>query len=142
MKVHFTLIVFCTLLFSQIAWAESSVKQLKITIKNIKSQQGKIHVALFDRSENFLTEKWLTGKVLDPTGEEITIIFAALPEQDYAVAVYQDLDNDEKMNRNFFGSPTEPHGLSNNVKGVFGPPSFEEASFSLKAKQQIEIHLQ
>ena len=35
------------------------------------------------------------------------------------------------MNKSAFRRPTEPYGFSNNVRGSFGPPSFQAASFTL-----------
>ena len=45
------------------------------------------------------------------------------------------------MDRNLFGVPKEQFGFSNNAKGNFGPPSFEDASFTVSNDMKIEIDL-
>jgi len=51
-----------------------------------------------------------------------------------------DENMDGKMN-SFLGIPSEAFGFSNNVKGLFGPPSFEKASFPFPHKKVITIQL-
>ena len=52
-----------------------------------------------------------------------------LPPGEYAVKAYLDLDGDGALGRNGLGVPTEPWGVSNQARGVFGPPSWEAAKF-------------
>ena len=47
------------------------------------------------------------------------------------MAIFQDLNNDGVLNKGAFGVPSEPYGFSNNVRGQFGPPSFQAAAFNL-----------
>ena len=36
------------------------------------------------------------------------------------------------MDTNLFGAPKENYGFSKNVFGTFGPPDFEDVSFTVK----------
>ena len=49
----------------------------------------------------------------------------------YAVAAYQDLDDDGTLDRSALGIPTEPYGFSNDARGRYGPPSFDAAAVTL-----------
>jgi len=63
-----------------------------------------------------------------------------LPHGEYAVAVYQDSDSDNKLDRWFWLIPKEPYGFSNNV-GRYGPVSFKQAAFKLTEDKTITVRL-
>lgn len=63
------------------------------------------------------------------------------PGQAYAVAAFQDLNNDGVLNRSSFGMPSEPYGFSRNAMGKFGPPSFEAAAIKPGDASAVEINL-
>jgi uncharacterized protein (DUF2141 family) len=47
--------------------------------------------------------------------------------------VLHDEDNDGKMATKWMGQPAEGWGVSNDARGRFGPPSFEDAAFEVVA---------
>ena len=59
--------------------------------------------------------------------------FSSIPFGEYAIAILHDEDNDNNMKTGKFGMPKEGYGISNNVKGVFGPPKFESAKINLNS---------
>lgn len=59
-----------------------------------------------------------------------------LPPGTYAVSVYEDLNNNHKLDHNLIGIPREPVGVSNNPPARFGPPRFDECSFHLRGTTQ------
>ena len=109
------------------------------TVISINSKVGDIiRIALYDE-EGFLEEikEQISVKT---TGDTTYIELINIPIGKYAIAVFQDLDLDGELNTNFFGKPTEPNGFSNNKKGKFGPPDFEDVSFDvIKDKSTILI---
>lgn len=64
-----------------------------------------------------------------------------LPEGDYSVSAVYDENSNDKLDTGFLGIPKELVAFSNNVKGRFGPPKFEETSFKLETEMSIEIRL-
>jgi len=54
-----------------------------------------------------------------------------LPPGMYAVAVYEDLNSNHKLDHNLIGIPREPVGVSNNPPARLGPPHFDECTFRL-----------
>jgi acyl-CoA reductase-like NAD-dependent aldehyde dehydrogenase/uncharacterized protein (DUF2141 family) len=65
-----------------------------------------------------------------------------LPSGTYAVAVYEDLNGNHRLDHNLIGIPREPVGASNNPKGRFGPPRFAECAFRLgNSAQTITINV-
>ena len=65
------------------------------------------------------------------TGATCELMIEDLKAGTYAVAVFQDLNDDGILNKGAFGVPVEPYGFSNSVRGKLGPPSFDAASFSV-----------
>ena len=47
----------------------------------------------------------------------------------YAVSTFHDENSNGKLDTNLLGIPTEGVGASNNAKGHFGPPKFDDAKF-------------
>ncbi len=64
-------------------------------------------------------------------GDITEIIMPNIPNGEYAVAVFADMNGNGKLDKNFIGIPNEPVGLSRDAKGSFGPPKFSDAVFKL-----------
>jgi uncharacterized protein (DUF2141 family) len=120
---------FC-FLFSVSAIAGSSIK---VNVQEIRSNDGVIRVALFK------TDKGFPGKVQHAFSTQVAEIkakkaqteFADIEPGIYAVSIWHDENNDNKMQTNFLGIPREGVAVSNNAKGSFGPPKFKDAKFDL-----------
>ena len=65
----------------------------------------------------------------------------SVPAGTYAIRIFLDLNNNQKLNTNFFGKPTEPFGFSNNPKVHFKTPPFSKISFSIEGLREITIDL-
>lgn len=68
-------------------------------------------------------------------------LFAGVPQGKLAISVVHDTDGDLTLDTNTFGMPTEGYGFSAGAKAhLFGPPSFEEASFDYDgASREIAV---
>jgi len=109
-----------------------------VTVENIQNRDGTINIALFTESGGFPNEAAKTqGMTLPVEHPLVKGTFTNLPENNYAIAVYQDENGNNKLDKNFFGIPKEPYGFSGN-SAKLGPPSFDEASSSLT---RDDIHL-
>jgi uncharacterized protein (DUF2141 family) len=56
-----------------------------------------------------------------------------VPPGKYAVAFFQDLNGNQKLDTNLFGVPKEGFGFSRDAMGKLGPPSFEAAALDIPA---------
>ena len=56
--------------------------------------------------------------------------FSPIPQGTYALACFHDENDNKKLDKNFVGIPTEGVAASNDAKGTFGPPSFDDAKFA------------
>ncbi len=113
---------------------------LEIKISGVSQIQGSMMIAIYQPEHDFLGEEGYIFKeiAIEKPGE---LTFSVLlPEGRYAVSVYHDLNDDEKLNTNLIGIPKEPYGFSIS-RGSFGPPSFDEASFLVPSRKYIEIEI-
>jgi uncharacterized protein (DUF2141 family) len=120
--------VFLFLLFQVSLFAQTG--QVEVTIKNVTPEWGgTLSVGLY-REDTFPREgQALFSQIIPVRTLEHQVVFQDVDPGKYAIAVYQDLDSNGKLNRNFYGDPQEPYGFSNNKYGRFGPPKFADVSF-------------
>lgn len=105
---------------------------LEVRVDNVDTRGGPVRVALFDR------ERWLSPRAVQgaqaPAREPSITVNLSVPNSGlFALAVYQDVNGDGRLNRNIVGLPTEPVGFSNGAAIRFGPPSFDDAAVEVGA---------
>ena len=100
----------------------------------LTTNDGFVYCDLYDKEQGFPDEpKRAVARVkVRPVERKITCVFPGVKPGRYAVALWHDVDGDGEFDTNWLGIPTEPVGVSNNAKGTFGPPSFEDAAFDYK----------
>jgi uncharacterized protein (DUF2141 family) len=55
---------------------------------------------------------------------------------------YHDMNSNNRMDTGLFGIPSEGWGVSNNARGRFGAPSFQDAAFTMALDDiELSIHL-
>jgi uncharacterized protein (DUF2141 family) len=113
---------------------------LVVVIKNVKEAKGRIAVALFNNEKDF-TSKRLQGRIAQAKTGEVQVAFENLVPGDYAISVMHDANENDELDSNAFGIPKEGFGFSNDVMGMFGPPSFNKAKFSFTGENKITITL-
>jgi uncharacterized protein (DUF2141 family) len=123
----------------------SSRGRLTVVVDGFESAAGQVLITVYDSSDSFLgTRVAARSRVVpDPetVGDGLRVTFG-LPQGEYAVSVFHDVDGDGELASDFFGSPREPYGFSNNARGWFGPPSFEAARIRLGVDpQEVRITL-
>ncbi len=117
---------------------------LKVVVKNVKSNTGQVGFFLFNSADAFPnhTEKALLSGFVKISGNTVEYTFTNVTFGIYAVYVFHDEDNNKKLTTNFIGMPKEGIGVSNNAKGHFGPPKYDDAKFNFnKPEQSITISL-
>lgn len=118
-----------------VAWYSSQAQQsseVKVKIENIKHFEGSIKIALYNQEDHFLSKEIASdGKSIVDSNLEFT--FDGLPGGTYAISVFHDENDNGKLDTNLIGIPKEPYAFSNNAKGMFGPPSFEDCKFVVES---------
>ncbi len=112
----------------------SSETSLTIEITNIKHPKGTLRLGVFRAGNTFGSTytKPDFGQMVAVTGKEIERTVMNLPPGRYALALYHDMNDNWKLDKNFVGYPKEPYGFSNNYRPIFSGPSFEDCVFEVK----------
>ena len=115
--------------------------ELKVSVKNIETQRGKIRICLANERTDFLKACFLS-KEETAVGKVVTAVFQHVPPGEYAVSVYHDEDGNGELNKKGpFGIPSEAYGFSNNPRAYFGPPDYEDCTFQVSSDKVIVINL-
>jgi uncharacterized protein (DUF2141 family) len=117
---------------------------LKVVVINMRNGQGQVGFFLYKSSDGFPNHfnKSIMSAYVKTNAASTEYTFLNVPMGTYAVCVFHDENNDKTINSNFIGMPKEGIGVSNNAKGHFGPPKYDDAKFILdKQDQTITISL-
>ena len=123
--------------------AQAPCPGIHVTILNIKNSVGTIACALFESSEGFPGEYLSHATnimVIKIRNDRARCDFEDIPPGTYAMAVVHDENTNGKLDTKWLGRPKEGYGFSNGAKGLLGPPTFSEASFSYDG-QNLELTL-
>jgi uncharacterized protein (DUF2141 family) len=122
----------------------SSLAQDKHTItlnfEGMKSDKGSLFIALYNTEDSFL-KKPIKGTIVKIVDKKATVILKDIPASVYAVSAFHDVNNNKKMDTNFFGIPKEPTGMSNDAKGFMGPPKYVDAKFEVSKNRILTINV-
>lgn len=114
---------------------------LRLSVET-KSDTGHVRAAIYASPESFEQDDMLIG-VAGPAKPGVTQLdINGLDPGIYGVAVFQDLNGNEKLDKNLFGAPTEPFGFSNNPVIRFSAPKFAEFKFEFDGNpKEIRVKL-
>ena len=126
----------------------TNADELIVRVDNIK-EAGEIHIAIYDSAEAFEADRGEKGgaapgitqgtiEMVEPGS--VTYRYE-LPPGTYAIGIFHDANLNNQLDNYFFGVPREQYGFSNNARGFMGPPSFEDAAFSVEGRTEISIGL-
>ena len=116
---------------------------LRVSVEGLRSERGELFVALFYDANGFPDEpqRATRGIHLPIAGETMDVRFDELPAGALAVAAFHDENSSGDLDKNWFGLPTEPWGVSNNASAFLGPPRFQDARLQLLEGQLLEIRI-
>lgn len=112
---------------------QDSTSVVRVNVTGAADDQGEIRVAVYHSQTNFNDVSKADWKGSISISEEGT---AAIPiptsalTSSFAIAAYQDVNENGILDRNPLGIPTERYGFTNNARGTIGPPSFDQAAIA------------
>jgi uncharacterized protein (DUF2141 family) len=124
----------------------AAVLQVSITGIDVAAG-GHIMVGVYESETTFLKDNGRVAEamlaVADAQKDRVVAIFNQLTlNKKYAVAVYHDVNDNKKLDKNFWGIPKEGYGFTNNARGTFGSPSFDDAAILLdKENKSTTLYL-
>jgi uncharacterized protein (DUF2141 family) len=114
------------------------------TMVGFRNEKGLFRISLFDSKHGYPGDRaraFRTGSGRIQNGTA-TFSFADVPHGTYAIAVFHDENGNDKMDTNALGIPKEGGGASNDARGRFGPPKFDDAKFVLRdAQLKLRINI-
>lgn len=109
---------------------------ITVTVPNVKPLKGNIMLRL---QNNIGAD--LEKKVVPIDTKNFTTTFTVSSKGRYAISIYHDVNKNNKLDKNFFGAPSEGFGFSNNVKEVFSEPTLKAKLFAVNTNTTISIKL-
>jgi uncharacterized protein (DUF2141 family) len=112
-----------------------------VRVENVRSAEGHVRVELCT-ADTFLTDGCVFGGAAPAQRGETVVTLTDVPPGVYAVQVFHDANDDNKVDRGVLGIPTEDIGFSREAPIGLHGPQFTKAAFSHPAGEQvITVHL-
>ncbi len=119
---------------------EEQTFDLTIEISGMDTDKGKVFIALYNSEKTFLkSSKTTKGTNAVVKDKKAVAYFKGLTKGEYAVSLFHDENDNNKMDTKIFGIPKEPYGFSNNATGFMGPPKYKDAKFNIEEDKTITI---
>jgi len=114
-----------------------------VSISNIQLNDSKIFVGLYDNELDFKTKTNAIDSLITIPKEKTTeVIFYNISPGTYAIAVFQDINNNGKLDTKGFNLPNEPVGISNlNDDKRLGIPAYNKAKIKINGDTIVSIPL-
>lgn len=109
---------------------------LRVNVRNVLINKGNFYIALYNNEKGFLKTPYSKIK-LSASRIRNTVVFPRLPAGEYAVTIFQDLNDNRTLDK-VMSVPVEPYGLSNNVSAY---PTYANTKFALTGQAAITISL-
>ena len=102
------------------------------------SESGKIIALLFNSAQTFPKNPFQTKRF--SVVPENHYVIEDIPPGTYVLMVYEDSNQNERLDKNFIGIPKEPIGFSNQYVPK-GPPNYKKAQFTLEASSSKHFEI-
>lgn len=118
--------------------------EIRVVVTGVKRSEGLIVADMYpNNQEVFLRGRGRIKKVKYAARAPETKFCVPAPEAGlFAMAIYHDRNANGDFDKTGLGLPAEPWGLSNNPRGLFGPPHVEKTLFKVDEDgAKVEINL-
>lgn len=142
LQVFSLAIATATSLIASTALAQPNHK-LTVVVDRIARPRGQVCFRLYDKDKGFPQSDAgvIQSGCTNAQGFSVVAEFHGLQSGTYAVTVFHDENNDQKLNTNFLGIPREGFAISNNPPVKIGAPKFNNASFSVEGDTTIRVNM-
>jgi len=114
---------------------------IQVVVSAIWPGQGPVRCAVFADKATFLSRAGIhNGTSADASAEKMRFTLRAPEGAEIVVSVFQDLNNNEALDRGAFGAPTEPWVVSGKPLPL-GPPIWSACAIRAHAGMTIDITL-
>jgi uncharacterized protein (DUF2141 family) len=110
--------------------ATAAATDVQVRVLGVASSAGTVRVAVCARVEFLKPTCRYRGHAPAVSGTTVVTV-RGVPPGIYAVQAHHDANDDGRINRDFWGLPTEGIGFSRGAPMRFGPPRFADAAVSV-----------
>lgn len=126
---------YCTLFLLALGFLGSAQEvQLEVVFTNIESDKGQVLMKILNEKD-----EQVGAKMIKEIKDGQARAFFKLPKGKYGISAFHDENSNEKLDKNFFGIPSEQYGFSNDPTVRFGPPDISEQLFDLSENRKVTI---
>ncbi|MFO7656738.1 MAG: DUF2141 domain-containing protein [Bacteroidales bacterium] len=131
--------VFCLALLILHLWA-SAEATIKLKIEGVEKNGGKVYVSVFNEETGYKAREPFLSFILNADNETIHRSMN-LPAGHYVFSIYQDSNDNGKLDTNMVGIPREKFGFSN-YDGKNAPGSFNRHKVEIQdEKNEVVVKL-
>ncbi len=120
----------------------SGPKQLKVTVYDLKNDQGQVIVLLYNKEGSIpdkTFKKYFKKTIVSIQNGKAVAVFDGIPPGRYAVNIIHDENANGRLDKGFM-LPKEGFGLSNFKKvNLFHKPNFKKASFEVTRDTSVLV---
>ena len=135
-------IVFIGLIFFQISLSILSAQDsiatkgvLTVIVTGLENDEGKAMIALCNSQEDYESKGEAYRAGIAPINNKKAVwIFENVVFGTYALKVFHDEDDDDELDTNFLGIPSEDYGFSNNAVGSLRPCQLGRCKIFVRGK--------
>jgi uncharacterized protein (DUF2141 family) len=115
-----------------------ATETVTVVVSALASSQSVVKLNFYNAADKFLQKDQQAFRlVVKPEGKTEISVPVELTPGEWAVALTQDTNNNDKLDKNFLGIPTEPYAFSNNVRPRLAAPKFEECKFMVSGPGKV-----
>ena len=118
----------------------SAQGKITVTVFNFENNKGACKTCLYTNASSFAGKgeafKCMETKI---NNKKSTVIFNSVPAGVYAIAVFHDANNNNKLDKNLLGIPKEGYGASKNKLPLASAPTFNENRFVITATSNLQL---
>jgi uncharacterized protein (DUF2141 family) len=124
------------------AWATAPSPaggDITVAVSTVRNRNGQIICALFDTAAGFEKRVPLARVIARPEVPSTTCMFHTVKAGIYAITAIHDENDNGRLDKTFFGRPTEEYGISKNHTYAMHGPRFSESSFSFPGTGDVSV---
>lgn len=120
----------------------TGTSSVTVVVSALASTKSAVKLYFYNVRDKFLQHGgYAFMRVIQPDGQQQVTLPINLPNGEWAVAITQDTNNNDKLDKNFVGIPTEPYAFSNNVRPKLSAPDFNDCKFVVSGPKVVNIVL-
>ncbi|RYU80262.1 DUF2141 domain-containing protein [Hymenobacter persicinus] len=109
-----------------------------VVVSELVSTRAAVKLYFYNVRDTFLQHGgYAFMRVVRPGGQSQIQLPVDLPNGEWAVAITQDTNNNDKLDKNFLGIPTEPYAFSNNIRPTVSAPDFNQCKFLVSGSGKV-----